>query len=233
MQNKNLVASLLVASALASPVVGAVTYPAGFEPEVIYQDSDYISKSGGGSAAAPAPAAPAAKPAKADTTKYPAGFEPEVLYRDDAAIKKATGSAKIAASASAETSAPSTAASAPKEGSPLTENAPLIGVGALALLGLFFWKRRAAAPAGEIAAAAPAAVAPAGRLPGETGVSSYLRNALGVTVETGVSKYLKGIQGAASAAAETGVAKYLKGLPATSAAGGAETGVAKYLKKVG
>lgn len=235
MQNKNLAKSLISALVLASPVAGAVTYPPSFEPSVVYQDKDYIGKE----APAAAPATPA-KPAAADHTKYPAEFKAEVLYQDPSAASKSSTSsnssdagkagrepAQSASAASPSVAAP--ASSSAKQDDAVSDNLPLLGaVVGIALIGFFASKRfgKKAGSAPEIATAAAAAVP---LVAGETGVSRYLKTISGAA-ETGVAKYLKNLPGAAAAVAETGVAKYLKNLPSVAAS--SETGVAKYLKRM-
>lgn len=231
MQKNKFIKGLIAALMLASPIVGAVTYPPAFEPSVIYQDKDYIAKQ---PQTAPAPAAAApAKPAPADHTKYPSEFKAEVLYQDASAIAKSSApvvsrstSEPVVSTSGAVTNGESKAAAE----SPLAENLPILGIVlGFAAIVIFASKRGSKkAPAGAEASAAPAAATVV--IPGETGVARYLKS-IGAGAETGVARYLKNLPAAAAAAAETGVAKYLKNLPSTATAA-AETGVAKYLKKV-
>ena len=78
---KGTFAVLLLSSAVAS---ADQQYPAAdFQPEVLYQNSDYIAKETPKAAPAKA-AAPVAKAAAVEVdSKYPAAdFQPEVLYHD-------------------------------------------------------------------------------------------------------------------------------------------------------
>lgn len=151
--------------------------------------------------------------------QYPAAdFKPTVVFQDTGLIAKHAEEAKERATAlraAASAAAPageakSAAPGAQSEGSPLTDNLPVVLI-VLALVGYSFWSsKRSGSKAGETRLAAVAF----------TG---------GVSGETGVAKYLKSLPENAKAR-ETGVARYLKSLPDTSKA--AQTGVAKYLKNL-
>ena len=90
MKKNNLTRGAFTLLLLASTVAGAdQQYPAAdFQPEVLYQDSDYIAKKSPLTATAKAPAsAPEATSGAPEGTnydsKYPAAhFQPEVLYHD-------------------------------------------------------------------------------------------------------------------------------------------------------
>jgi len=223
-------AALLLASTVAS---ADQQYPAAdFQPEVLYQDADYIAKNSPAKAATKAPAAkaPVSAPAAAVTpestadSKYPAAdFQPEVLYVDPnyKAIEsvKATVAKKAAASTSVESEDVSaTAPEAPEEAS---MSSYLIGLVVLSLAGFYFFKRRSAV------AVEKKASEPVKRSYSLTGVGKYLNKISG----TGVTRYLERNVRSASV---TGVAKYMaKQAASPKEAGKAATGVEKYMRDRG
>ncbi len=236
MKKNNLTRGAFAVLLLASAVAGAdQKYPAAdFQPEVLYQDSAYIAKSGSSTTAAKAPAAASASAAASHEvdSKYPAAnFQPEVLYHDPnykpSASVKASVSKDVVRSKSVESQAvesPSaSAAAAPKEESSFSTY--LIGIVALAFAGLYFFRNRTTAPVQKKAPAAPARSSYALN----TGVARYLNKVSG----TGVSRYLE--KHVKSASAPTGVAKYMAkqaASPKTTAAKAA-TGVEKYMRDRG
>lgn len=238
MNKNNLTKCAFAALLLASTVASAdQQYPAAdFQPEVLYQDADYIAKSGPATTAK-APAAKAAKvpasaPAAAVTpestadSKYPAAdFQPEVLYVDPnyKAIEsvKATVAKKAAASTSVESEDVSASASAPEVAEEASMSSYLIGLVVLALAGFYFFKRRSAV------AVEKKASEPAKRTYSLTGVGKYLNKISG----TGVTRYLEKNVRSASV---TGVAKYMaKQAASPKEAGKAATGVEKYMRDRG
>ena len=90
MKKNNLTRGAFALLLLASTAAGAdQQYPAAdFQPEVLYQDSDYIAKNSPSTTTAKAPAStPKATSSAAASndvdSKYPAAnFQPEVLYHD-------------------------------------------------------------------------------------------------------------------------------------------------------
>jgi hypothetical protein len=217
---------------LASTAAGAdQQYPAAdFQPEVLYQDSDYIAKSSSSTAAAKAPASSTTASSSAAVShevdsKYPASnFQPEVLYHDPNYKPSASVKASVSKVESQSVESPSASTTAaPKEESSLSTY--LIGIVALAFAGLYFFRNRSAAPVQKKAPAAPVRSSYALN----TGVARYLNKVSG----TGVSRYLE--KHVKSASAPTGVAKYVArqaASPKTTAAKAA-TGVEKYMRDRG
>jgi hypothetical protein len=217
---------------LASTAAGAdQQYPAAdFQPEVLYQDSDYIAKSSSSTAAAKAHASSTTSSSSAAVShevdsKYPASnFQPEVLYHDPNYKPSASVKASVSKVESQSVESPSASTTAaPKEESSFSTY--LIGIVALAFAGLYFFRNRSAAPVQKKAPAAPVRSSYALN----TGVARYLNKVSG----TGVSRYLE--KHVKSASAPTGVAKYVArqaASPKTTAAKAA-TGVEKYMRDRG
>jgi len=218
---------------LASTAAGAdQQYPAAdFQPEVLYQDSDYIAKNSPSTTTAKAPVSAskvtssAAAASNEVDSKYPAAnFQPEVLYHDPNykptesvktnASKQAVGSESI----ESQNVAP---AVIKKEESSMSSY--LIGLVVLALAGFYFFKNRSTAPV-QKKVSAPAITPYA-----LTGVAKYLNKVSG----TGVSRYLEKQVKSASATATTGVAKYMAKQAASPKATKAATGVEKYMRDRG
>jgi hypothetical protein len=226
----NLTTGVLAALLLASPIAGAETeYPASdFKPKVLYKDAEYKHTQSSASSAS----AEKSKPAAAETTKpdakYPAAtFKPEVVYKD-AEYKHTQSAPSAPASKSASTeesgSTGAVATTEKKEEQSMTNY--LVGLGAFALAGLFFFGRK---PKEQVEKAAPVYSRDASGL---TGVARYL-NEQEAASATGVAKYLNkqaaSEEPAATATASaTGVAKYLDKKSEADA-----TGVEKYLRKQG
>ncbi|MDD2658488.1 MAG: hypothetical protein PHY54_02260 [Methylococcales bacterium] len=231
MKKNNLTTGAFAVLLLASTVAGAdQKYPAAdFQPEVLYQDNDYIAKT--------APAATAAKPAPKSASsssagngvdsKYPAAnFQPEVLYHDPnykptATVKK-TISKEEDASKPVESQTVSLAAAAKEESSLASY---LIGLVVLALAGFFLFKKSSSTPAKKNAPATPVKTSYALN----TGVAKYLNKVSG----TGVTRYLE--KNVRSTSAATGVAKYMAKQAASTktTAAKAATGVEKYMRDRG
>jgi hypothetical protein len=217
---------------LASTVAGAdQQYPAAdFQPEVLYQDSDYIAKNSPSTTTTktPAPASKATSSAAESNdvdSKYPAAnFQPEVLYSDP--NYKPSVSAKVSASKgevdsnSVESQSVSATAASKEESS---MSSYLTGLVALALVGFYFFKNRSTATV-QKKTSTPAKTSNA-----LTGVAKYLNKVSG----TGVSRYLE--KHVKSTSTATGVAKYMAkqaAAPKTTAAKSA-TGVEKYMRDRG
>ena len=203
MKKYHLTNGIVAALLLASPIAGAETkYPAAdFQPEVIYQDSEYIGKQGGQAKATSKAKPSAAKASQADS-KYPAAnFEPEVVFQDAEQIKKVEQTAKDVASAR-RTGAPASSGQAADagaaEGGGLMENY-WVGLVAFALAGFaVLYSRR---PKPEVSEAPPAYTIDASGL---TGVARYMRMKV-MSGPTGVQKYLE-----KHGKEFTGVDKYLR-----------------------
>jgi hypothetical protein len=239
-KKNNLTTGAFAVLLLASTVAGAdQKYPAAdFQPEVLYQDSDYIAKNGPTTATATAnkAKAPASTPEVTSgapegtnyDSKYPAAhFQPEVLYHDPNykhnQSVKATVSKEVVGSNSEESQSVS-ATAAPKEESSLSSY--LIGLVVLALAGFYFFKKSSKA---TVQKKAPAAAPAKASYALTTGVAKYLNKVSG----TGVSRYLE--KHVKSSSAATGVAKYMAkqaASPKTTAAKAA-TGVEKYMRDRG
>ncbi len=237
MKKNNLTRGAFAVLLLASTVAGAdQQYPAAdFQPEVLYQDADYIAKNSPTTATkapvAKAVKAPAAAPESTDNdSKYPAAnFQPEVLYNDPNYKKsesvKAAVSKKEVASSSAEKSESqdvSESVSASEASEEVSMSSYLIGLVALALAGFYFFKRRSGATVQKKSSA------PVKTAYSLTGVAKYLNKISG----TGVSRYLEKNVKSVSA---TGVAKYMakQAVSTKETAGKAATGVEKYMRDRG
>lgn len=227
--------ALLLLASTAS--VADQQYPAAdFQPEVLYQDSDYIAKNSSSSTKAPAHKAAAAPSSEVDS-KYPAAnFQPEVLYQDPN-YKPSAVSAKSSSSSSSSESASSgsdeavsaseeSSVSAVKEESSFTNY--LFGIVVLLGAGFYLFRKSSSATAcTKTVAKAPVAANKTYAL--NTGVAKYLNKVSG----TGVSRYIETQVKTATVA--TGVAKYLAKqtvAPKTTATKAA-TGVEKYMRDRG
>lgn len=233
MKKNNLTTGAFAVLLLASTVAGAdQKYPAAdFQPEVLYQDSDYIAKTAPSATAAKPVAAAAPKVAAGSSagnevdSKYPAAnFQPEVLYHDlnykpAATVKKAISREDVG-SKPVESQTVSTAAV--KENSSLTSY--LIGLVVLAFAGFFLFKKSSSSPVKK----APAATVKTSYAL-NTGVAKYLNKVSG----TGVTRYLE--KHVKSTSAATGVAKYMAKQSASTktSAAKAATGVEKYMRDRG
>ena len=229
---KGAFALLLLASTAA---VADQKYPAAdFQPEVLYQDSDYIAKNSPSSATAKAsastPKAASSATASNDVdSKYPAAnFQPEVVYHDpnykpsESAKAKVSTKVDVGSNSEAGQSVSATPASTEEKSS---LSSYLFGLVAFAVAGFYFFKKRSTTTVQKQAPAAPAKASYALT----TGVAKYLNKVSG----TGVSRYLE--KNVKSATAATGVAKYMAkqaASPKTTAAKAA-TGVEKYMRDRG
>ena len=230
MKKKNLTKGAFAVLLLSSAVVSAdQQYPAAdFQPEVLYQNPDYIAKSSPQATTKAAPAAKATSNESATTAhdvKYPAAdFQPEVLYHDPnyknmESVKAAAS--KTVASSSSEDQSSSTKAVAEESSSMISY---LIGLVLLAGAGFYFFKKTARTPAQKNT---PAPVRKSYAV--NTGVAKYLNKISG----TGVSRYLDSHVKSVSAA--TGVAKYMakQAVSSKETAVKAATGVDKYMRDRG
>lgn len=215
---------VLAALFVSSPMVDADTkYPAAdFQPQVVFQDDDYIEKSGKYEAASTG--------GNEVDAKYPAAhFQPQVVYSDPnykhtdstISISKTKVASEVVETETVATS-DSKAANAEKSDSTLYM---ILLVAAAALAGVYFFKNQS--KAGEKTTASESSAA--AKAPGVTGVARYINKKAG----TGVSRYLdKQVKTAATA---TGVAKYVakQALSAKTKATEAATGVEKYMRNRG
>ena len=229
---KGAFALLLLASTAA---VADQQYPAAdFQPEVLYQDSDYIAKnspsSGASKASASTPKATSNATASNDVdSKYPAAnFQPEVVYHDpnykpsESAKAKVSTKVDVGSNSEAGQSVSTTPASTEEKSS---LSSYLFGLVAFAVAGFYFFKKRSTTTVQKQAPAAPAKASYALT----TGVAKYLNKVSG----TGVSRYLE--KNVKSATAATGVAKYMAKQAASTktTAAKAATGVEKYMRDRG
>ncbi|MGR8998082.1 MAG: hypothetical protein ACU88J_03430 [Gammaproteobacteria bacterium] len=226
MKKNNLTRGAFAALLLASAVVSAdQQYPAAdFQPEVLYQDSDYIAKNSPSTTSTSTAASGAAEGNEVDS-KYPAAnFQPEVLYHDPnykaSTSVKASVSKEDVISKSEESGIESAVAVKKEESSMLNY---LIGLVILAAAGFYFFKKQSTT---TVKKQAPAPARTSYTL---TGVSKYLNKVSG----TGVSRYLE--KHVKSPAAATGVAKYMakKAVSTKETAARAATGVEKYMRDRG
>jgi len=227
-KSNNLTNSLFAVLFLASPLVGAdQKYPAAdFQPEVVYQDTDYIAKNSQ-STEQNKPSA-ASSEGNAEDSKYPAAnFQPQVVYTDtdykhsspNAATTKSVEKEEVVVSGGDEQVI---AASKNEKSSPNY----LIGLLGLAAIGVFFFRKQSQSVPKASQLNEPLQYQGARKL---TGVARYLNKTSG----TGVSRYVE--KQVKSAVAVTGVAKYMaKQVSATKeTAIQAATGVEKYMRNRG
>ena len=224
---KGTFAVLLLSSAVAN---ADQQYPAAdFQPEVLYQNSDYIAKEAPKAAPAKATAAPVAKAATTEVdAKYPAAdFKPEVLYHDTnykpsaTPTKSASSSVKEKATQSLAIEVEAPSAPVAKEESSFTTY--LLGLIGLGLAGFFLFKKSNSANA-KSSDSAPVTKSYAVN----TGVAKYLHKITG----TGVERYINTQEKETVSTQLTGVAKYVASQPQQSSAK-AVTGVDKYVRDRG
>ncbi|MEY3760951.1 MAG: hypothetical protein RIR39_2442 [Pseudomonadota bacterium] len=242
MKKNNLTSGAFAVLLLASTVAGAdQQYPAAdFQPEVLYQDSDYIAKNSSkttatkSAAAAPKAVTAAPKAAAASSSvesahdsKYPAAdFQPEVLYQDPnykhIESVKASASKKEAVSVSNESVSATEAAESTQESS---FTSYLIGLIVLALAGFYFFKIRSTTTEQKKTSTQQPVKASYALT---TGVAKYLNRVSG----TGVSRYL---ETRVKSASVTGVAKYMakQAVSQKTTSAKAATGVEKYMRDRG
>lgn len=220
---KGTFAVLLLSSAVAS---ADQQYPAAdFQPEVLYQNSDYIAKET--PKAAPAKtAAPVAKAAAVEVdSKYPAAdFQPEVLYHDPN-YKPSTSakSVSVKEKANQTSNAVETTPVAVAKEESSSSTTYLVGLLGLALAGFYLFNK-SKTTATNNTTSAPAAKSYAVN----TGVAKYLQKITG----TGVERYINSQEKVSTTTQLTGVAKYVANQPEQSSAKVA-TGVDKYVRNRG
>ncbi len=229
MKKTNLTKSALAVLLLSSTVVCAdQQYPAAdFQPEVLYQNSDYIAKETPKAtpAKAAAPVANVAASAEVDS-KYPAAdFKPEVLYHDTnykpSATSTKVASVKEKTTQSAVAVETTTAPVAKEESSSMTTY--LLGLLVLGLAG-FFLSKKSKSTATPKNTSTPVVKSYAVN----TGVGKYLQKITG----TGVSRYINTQEKVSVSTKLTGVDKYVANQPQQSSAK-AVTGVDKYVRDRG
>ncbi len=231
MKSNNLTNSLFAVLFLASPLVGAdQKYPAAdFQPEVIYQDADYISKNSQSTERHSS-----SSESNAADSKYPAAnFQPQVVYADpdykhsssvvvdaklvenESGVNKNKDQDQAVDTNKAETSK-----------NEKSSSSYLIGILGLAAIGVFFFRKQTQSASKKAERDEPVQFQGAQKL---TGVARYLNKTSG----TGVSRYVE--KQVKSAVAVTGVAKYMaKQVTATKASAiQAATGVEKYMRNRG
>jgi LPXTG-motif cell wall-anchored protein len=234
-KKKNLTRSTVVIFLLAS--AGAVAdqqYPAAdFQPEVLYQDSDYIAKNSSSNTSSSVKSKSTSNVSVENEvdSKYPAAnFQPEVLYHDpnykpSASSKEKSETTKLA---STKQEVDSNTSEITGEAATSTENSSLstyvVGLVALALAGFFFFRKSNSTTSVEKKSTVTTTAKKSYAL--NTGVAKYLNKVSG----TGVSRYLD--KKVKSATAATGVAKYLANQTSStkSTAAKAATGVEKYMR---
>jgi hypothetical protein len=226
----NLISGLFAAMLLFSSLAGAdQKYPASdFQPTVVYQDDDYIAKSGQSKPTSAASNNQSASNAASQSvdSKYPAAnFQPKVVYNDPdyKHTQQSVSAGSNAQSGSSVSSTAETDSSNAKEGD--SSSNYLIGLVLFAAVGFVLFKRRS-----EPKAQASSRVYGKDST-GLTGVARYLNRSSG----TGVARYLEKQVKAASAGAATGVAKYMAKQSASekTTAKEAKTGVEKYMRNRG
>jgi hypothetical protein len=229
-KQNNLTNSLFAVLLLASPLVGAdQKYPAAdFQPEVVYQDSDYIAKNGqsGKIATSTKQSTQNASEVSEIDSKYPAAnFQPQVVYSDsnykhNESLKVSTPSTVKESMAAEGSSDEAVEPVVKKEESKPTY---LIGLLGLALAGFFLFKKQSKGCVKKTENKVPSS---AKSSHGLTSVTKYLNKISG----TGVSRYLE--KHVKASPATTGVAKYMakQAVSAKKTSAQAATGVEKYMR---
>jgi hypothetical protein len=227
----NLANGLFTALLLFSSVVGAEQkYPASdFQPTVVYQDDDYIAKSGqsksSGSGSSNQSTSNTVAPQEVDP-KYPAAnFQPKVVYNDPN-YKHSQPSVSTAANAQgneAMAESNESSSNAGKEGE--STSSYLIGLVLFTVVGFVLFKKR---PEPKTQYSSRVYTKDTSGL---TGVAKYLNRSSG----TGVARYLEKQVRSASTTAATGVAKYMakQATSGKTTAAEAKTGVEKYMRNRG
>ncbi|MGZ8190768.1 MAG: hypothetical protein ACXWTS_06005 [Methylococcaceae bacterium] len=227
MKKNNLTNSLFAVLLLTSPLVGAdEKYPAAdFQPEVVYQDKDYIAKDSQSEKTTKQSKNEISESSEVDT-KYPAAnFQPQVVYSDETykhneSLKASASTAKTSAASEVSVTESVVPSAIKKEESKPTY---LIGLVGLALVGFFLFKKQSKS---SIKKTESQATFQAKGAHGLTSVARYLNKVSG----TGVSRYLE--KHVKSASATTGVAKYMakQAVSAKTTNVQAATGVEKYMR---
>lgn len=213
---------------LASPLALAdQKYPAAdFQPEVVYQDKDYIANDASSTSGSNSGSSSAAD------AKYPAAnFEPKVIYNDanykHVESPKAEGVTQPKATPLVEANSKvgESVAVEKKESS----DSSMIFILVAAAVGLLFLFRSKLTGSGNVSGQSGAYAAPAGGAQQLTGVARYLNKVSG----TGVSRYIE--KQVKTSAPVTGVARYMakQVTTAKTEATQAVTGVEKYMRNRG
>nr|WP_305891014.1 hypothetical protein [Methylomonas sp. WSC-7] len=214
-------AALMLTSSLA---MAGSDYPAAdYQPKVLYTNPEYND-----SKAAPAAAAPAAKPAAKEVEADPAfpatNFQPKVLYSDaEYKHSAAAPSAAKSSSSSVSTTSAEAAVDVIQTEKAASSDFSYIGLVLLAVAGFFIYNKKSPKSV-KGSSASDYQVAS-----GATGVEKYLEK-MGAN-KTGVAKYLE----KQDSNPATGVAKYMAKqiVRDREAAAAKATGVEKYLRDKG
>ncbi len=218
---KSLVMGLLVLTSVAE---ADEKYPAAdFQPSVVYQDSDYIAKSGQSSSST-SKSSSSSTASKAVDPKYPAAnFEPKVVYNDPGYKHSESSSSSAGSNSASVASSEAVDSGSAKDAN--SSSSYLIGLVLFAVVGFVLFKRKpeSKSQSSERVYSKDAT--------GLTGVSRYLNRSAG----TGVARYLEQQVKSASSSAATGVAKYMakQGGSEKASSAAAKTGVEKYMRKRG
>ncbi|MCX7096886.1 MAG: hypothetical protein NTV43_03150 [Methylococcales bacterium] len=232
MKKNNLTRGAFALLLLASTAAGAdQQYPAAdFQPEVLYQDSDYIAKNGSATKVVPPSHKPSSSVSESQEvdSKYPAAnFQPEVLYQDTNYKPSVSVKASVKeVEADSDKSEVVNAASPAKDDSSFSNY--LLGLLALAGAGFYLFKTSGKCTSKTKEQKKPT-VSANKTYALNTGVAKYLNKVSG----TGVSRYLEAH--VKSATVKTGVAKYMAKQAAAPKAteNKAATGVEKYMRDRG
>lgn len=225
-KKNNLSKSLFTVLLLLSSVAGAdQKYPAAdFQPTVVYQDSDYIAKSGSSSSAASKQTSNSAS--EAVDPKYPAAnFQPKVVYNDPGYQHNSVSvsSGTNAQGANSSVSSADAGSAAKVEGD--SSSSYLVGLVLFAIVGFILFNKKSDSMSQTSSRTYEKNAA------GLTGVAKYLNRKSG----TGVARYLEKQVKSASTTAVTGVAKYMAKQTSSgnSTKAEAKTGVEKYMRNRG
>lgn len=244
MRKNNLTRGAFALMLLASTAAGAdQQYPAAdFQPEVLYQDTDYIAKGSQSSTKTDSHKSTpvASSPSTEVDSKYPAAnFQPEVLYHDadykpSGVSTKSSASSEVTSKSEKSVESEEVVASSSNEESASSNKAEpsftnyLFGIVVLLGAGFYLFRK---SNAGKVCTKSAKNSAPAATVKKSyalnTGVAKYLNKVSG----TGVSRYIE--TQVKSATVATGVAKYLAKQTVASKPAKAATGVEKYMRDRG
>jgi hypothetical protein len=193
---KGLVTALLLAS------TSSLVIAEDFEPQIVYQDKDYISSHGQSSGST------SSSSSSSSSSNVAGDFTPQILYQDKDYIssnssRKSTTARKssVSSSTSSQSSSSSNEAEAPASGG---MNQYLIGI--IALLGIAFaLHKRSGANSGDSESSQSSAPVRNTSAGGGTGVANYLKEN-DMAEASGVAKYLE----QQTIANASGVEKYLR-----------------------
>jgi len=229
---KNQVITYLFAMSvmMGAPVLADEKYPASdFQPEVVYQDKEYIAKSSTSSVGA-------ATAFEVDS-KYPAAnFEPKIVYSDSSykhtepsssSTAKTPETEAVSSSEATSVAQPVETPSQEKEDDGLSNMMLIVGLLAMAVGFVLFRGKFSVSSKTETKASSPDVAVASQKL---TSVARYLNKVSG----TGVSRYIE--KQAKSSTTVTGVARYVAKKITTQkeqAPKTAVTGVEKYMRNRG